>query len=244
MEHHMKKFLLASVALVAFASAASAADLPRRQVAPAPYVPVVPAFTWTGFYVGLNAGYAFSNSDNVSNSGNAAYAALGIPAYKLSRDGFIGGAQAGYNYQINQFVVGLETDIQYTDLKKSGSDIFGDRARVETNYLGTVRGRIGFVPMDRTLLYVTGGLAYGDTKLSTSVNGFPGLTGSKRDTNVGYALGGGVEYAFTQNITAKVEYLYYDLGDTKLNVNDGVRAATYKADNNGSIVRAGINYKF
>ncbi len=241
----MKKILLASVALVAFASAASAADLPSRVVKPAPYIPVAPAFTWTGFYVGVNAGYAFSNSDKITNSGNAAYNALGVPSFSASRDGFIGGAQAGYNYQINpQFVVGLETDIQYTDLKKTGVDVFGDRARVETNYLGTVRGRIGFVPMDRTLLYVTGGLAYGDTKLSASTTGFPGLTGSKRDTAAGWTLGGGVEYAFTQNVTAKVEYLYYDLGDTKLSVNDGVRAATYKAENQGSIVRAGINYKF
>ncbi len=239
-----KRALLASAALIAFSSVSFAADLGYKKPAPAPYVAVIPAFTWTGFYVGLNAGYAFSNSENITHPGNAAYTALGIPTFKASRDGFIGGAQAGYNYQMNQFVVGLETDIQYTDLKKTGVDIFGDRARVETNYLGTVRGRLGFVPMDRALLYVTGGLAYGDTKLSSSVTGFPGLTGSKRETSAGWTLGGGVEYAITNNITAKVEYLYYDLGDTRLSVNDGVRAASYRAENQGSIVRGGINYKF
>lgn len=235
----MKKLLLASVALVAFATAASAADLPQRQVAPAPYVPVVPAFTWTGFYAGLNGGYAFSNSDNVPWSLNG----VGQPAYKLSRDGFTGGAQVGYNMQFNSLVAGLETDINYTDLSKRGFDAFGDTARSRMTYFGTVRGRLGFVPMDRAMIYVTGGLAYGDTKLSAAVAGTT-LAGSKTDTNVGWTLGGGVEYALTNNITTKIEYLYYDLGDTKLNLSNGVNTASYKANNNGSIIRAGLNYKF
>jgi len=238
----LKRFLFATSAAMLVAAGAQAADLSYKK--PAAPVYVAPAFSWTGFYVGLNAGYAFSNSDSINVSGNPAFAALGVPSYKLSRDGFIGGGQIGYNYQMDQFVVGLEADIQYTDLKKSGVDAFGDRARIETNYIGTVRARLGFVPMDRTLLYVTGGLAYGDTKMSSSVVGFPALSGSKRDTSAGWTLGGGVEYAFTNNITAKVEYLYFDLGDNRYTVSDGVRAASYRADNQGSIVRAGINYKF
>jgi outer membrane immunogenic protein len=239
MEYQMKKLLLATAALAMMATAASAADLPQRQVAPAPYVPVAPAFTWTGFYLGLNAGYAFASSDKI----NWADTGPAGGSIKASRDGFIGGAQAGYNWQFGQMVVGAETDIQYTDLKKRGNDGFGGTARVDTNYLGTVRARLGFVPMDRALLYVTGGLAYGDTKLEA----FNTLVGgaSKRDTNVGWTLGAGVEYAITNNITTKLEYLYYDLGSSKLNYsNANLDAASYKTENRGSIVRAGLNYKF
>ena len=107
----------------------------------------------------------------------------------------------------------------------------------------TLVASLGFVPMDRAMIYVTGGLAYGDTKLSAAVAGTT-LAGSKTDTNVGWTLGGGVEYALTNNITTKIEYLYYDLGDTKLNLSNGVNTASYKANNNGSIIRAGLNYKF
>jgi outer membrane immunogenic protein len=234
----MKKLLLATAALAIMATAASAADLPQRQVAPAPYVPVVPAFTWTGFYLGLNAGYAFSNSDKINFSDTTPFAG----SIKASRDGFIGGAQAGYNWQFGQMVVGAETDIQYTDLKKRGF-LGADSARLDTSYLGTVRARLGFVPMDRALLYVTGGLAYGDTKLE-AFNAGLGVGASKRDTNVGWTLGAGVEYAITNNITTKLEYLYYDLGDSKLAFGNGVNTASYKANNNGSIIRAGLNYKF
>jgi len=234
----MKKLLLATAALAVMATAASAADLPQRQVAPAPYVPVVPAFTWTGFYLGLNAGYAFSNSDKINFSDTTPFAG----SIKASRDGFIGGAQAGYNWQFGSMVVGAETDIQYTDLKKRGY-LGADTARVDTSYLGTVRARLGFVPMDRALLYVTGGLAYGDTKLE-AYNAGLGVGASKRDTNVGWTLGAGVEYAITNNITTKLEYLYYDLGDTKLAFSNGVDSTSYKANNNGSIIRAGLNYKF
>jgi len=242
----MKKFLLAGAALVAMAGAAAAADLPRKSAAPAPYVPAHPAFTWTGFYVGLNAGYGFSHTDNADYAGNAGYAALApaVPLqYKLGRDGFVGGGQVGYNQQFGAFVAGLETDIQYTDFRKRASDALGT-ARAEQNYLGTVRGRLGYAGFDRTLLYVTGGLAYGDTKLSTTVNALPAFA-SKNDTNVGYALGAGVEYAFTNNITGKLEYLYTNLGDTKVTVADGAgNAAVLKAKNEASIVRVGVNYKF
>jgi outer membrane immunogenic protein len=240
MEYQMKKLLLATAALAIMATAASAADLPQRQVAPAPYVPVAPAFTWTGFYLGLNAGYAWTHSDGVSWADSLG----GVANFKSDRDGFIGGAQAGYNWQFGQFVVGAETDIQYTDLKKRSWDVFGNTTRLDTSYLGTVRARLGFVPMDRALLYVTGGLAYGDTKLE-AWNANLGVGASKRDTNVGWTLGAGVEYAITNNITTKLEYLYYDLGDTKLAFGDGLgNVAAYKADNRGSIVRAGLNYKF
>jgi len=211
----MKKFLLSSVAALGIvaAGAASAADLPSRKgpvVAPV----YVPAFTWTGFYIGANAGYGWGNvKPNVAGD----------------LDGFIGGGQVGYNYQIGQFVLGAEADFQGADLS-TGSNVFGDSVRTE--YFGTVRARVG-VAFDRFLPYVTGGWAYGNVK--TTVGGF----GSTDKTHTGgYTIGAGLEYAFTNNLTAKVEYLYVDLGEKNV-FNTGVKVGT-----DFSVVRAGLNYKF
>src|SRR3978361_1619505 len=109
----MKKLLLSSVALLGLTAGAFAADLPSRRVAPAPYV-AVPVFTWTGFYVGVNAGYGFSDNDR----NNGSYYGAGTTYYgnDSSRDGFVGGGQIGYNYQIGNFVIGIEADAQYADL--------------------------------------------------------------------------------------------------------------------------------
>ncbi|MFD2222462.1 outer membrane protein, partial [Microvirga arabica] len=101
----MKKILLSSVALLGLATGAVAADLPSRRAAPAPMIAAVPVFTWTGFYVGVNAGYGWSNDD---------FDSVDL-ADEDDDGGFVGGAQVGYNYQIGSFVVGLEGDIQYAD---------------------------------------------------------------------------------------------------------------------------------
>ncbi|MFY7948785.1 MAG: outer membrane protein [Gemmatimonas sp.] len=218
----MKKFLLSSVAAIGLvaAGAASAADLPSRKgpvVAPV-YAPV---FTWTGFYVGVNAGYGFGNV-------NAGAFVLPRRVSIGNIDGFIGGGQVGYNYQMGQFVVGLEADIQGADLKASNA--FGDR--IKTEYFGTVRGRVGFA-FDRFMPYITGGWAYGNVKTSIA-----GIGSSDTSHTGGYAVGAGVEYAFTNNLTAKVEYLYVDLGEKNF------RATGVKVGTDFSVIRAGLNYKF
>ena len=269
----MKKLLVSSVAafLVAASGAAFAADLPSRRVAPSAPIFVPPSFTWTGFYAGLNAGYAFGASNEAKTNGTTGFSNLIAPgiapgALKVDGSGFIGGGQIGYNVQMNQLVFGVETDIQYVDNKKSssfiGAPILGTQlnttAQSELRYLGTLRARVGFVPVDRFLVYATGGLAYGDVRTTTSVSGVqaPALSwaGSKSDTKVGYTVGAGVEYAITNNWTLKGEYLYYDLG--KQNVaatgNAAVRAVAAlngvdylsRVDTKGHIVRAGVNYKF
>jgi outer membrane immunogenic protein len=263
----MKKFLLAGVALTGLiaAGAASAADLPRRSAPVAPYAPAY-TFTWTGFYVGLNAGYNWSDSKaNVTFNPSAAVPlatgqALLPGSFNTGNDGFIGGAQIGYNYQMNQFVVGVEADINFLDAKKrSGftSPLVGNLIGVSSTegkleYLGTVRARAGFA-FDRALVYVTGGLAYGEAKSSTALalNNGALWGGAKSDTRTGYAVGGGMEYSFTNNLSAKVEYLYYDLGDYRytagpLNAAAVATGASYniKQENKGSIVRAGLNYRF
>ncbi|MDF2972412.1 MAG: hypothetical protein K0R61_2862, partial [Microvirga sp.] len=182
----MKKILLASVALFGFAGAASAADLPMRAAPPAPIIAAAPLFTWTGFYVGVNAGYGWSNDD---------FDAVDL-ADEDDDGGFVGGAQVGYNYQIGSFVVGLEGDIQYADFGADGTfDFDGDGVFDDdfdsSDWFGTVRARAG-VAFDRALIYATGGFAFAD------------------DAN-GWTVGGGVEYAFTNNLSAKIEGLYVNL---------------------------------
>ncbi|WP_112662928.1 outer membrane protein [Microvirga flavescens] len=231
----MKKILLAGVALVGLVGAAAAADLPARKVAPAPIVPVVPAFTWTGFYVGVNAGYGWNtNNDNVF--------VPGIGFVSSNNDGgFVGGGQIGYNYQIGQFVIGAETDIQYADIGGNNNNavfvgngaVLGFNNNSSDNYFGTVRVRAGYA-FDRALIYATGGFAYGDVagnSFSSSSNG-------------GWTVGGGVEYAFTNNLTAKLEGLYVNLDRG----NDNLLLNNVAFGNNGNtefgVVRAGLNYKF
>jgi outer membrane immunogenic protein len=236
----MKKILLAGVAFAALSGTAFAADLPSRVAAPAPIIAAVPLFTWTGFYVGVNAGYGW-------NSGNSQFVdpAFGYAGNNSDDGGFVGGAQIGYNYQIGQFVIGVETDLQYANVgNKSNSYYAGGiySGNDSDGYFGTVRARAG-VAFDRALIYVTGGLAYGDL----GNNNYAGLTTSpygyyanNNDTNVGWTVGGGVEYAFTNNLTAKIEGLYVNL-DTQ---NSGGLYYAGNGDTEFGVVRAGLNYKF
>lgn len=255
----MTKGILTALALVALSGTAFAADLPSRKGAV--YAPVAPIFTWTGFYVGANAGVLFSDS-SITTFGNAANTisnvALNRRAGSLSNndEGFIVGGQVGYNYQLGNIVLGLEADLNYTDRSTTTTfrSTLGDPStyRQELDYLGTVRLRVGYA-FDRVLVYATGGLAYGD--VNNSVDFFANtignplqFTGRSGDVEVGYAVGGGVEYAFTNNLSLKAEYLYYDLGKTNVLVNAipgvGVNSYTAQFKNDGHIVRAGLNYRF
>ncbi len=253
------KFLLASVlSVVTVSGAALAADLPSR-AAPAAPPAVAPAFTWTGFYVGVNAGYLGGDGDtNVSGIGTATQFAPALGAFDTAGSGFIGGAQVGYNQQFGSFVFGAEADIQYTDVSKSIASASSVNLGIvfptnlgltsELEYLGTVRVRAGYA-IDRALLYVTGGLAYGQVKTAVSyqvVGPTPSnWNGSATSMQAGWTVGGGIEYAFTSSITGKVEYLYYDLGDTSVTTNAiGSTALAVSSNNRGNIVRAGLNWKF
>jgi outer membrane immunogenic protein len=254
--------------------AAQAADLPTRKEAPAP-VFVPPPFTWTGFYVGLNAGAAWSMGSRTTSLYAPATASWLGSYYPSnlgnSNVGFIGGGQAGYNWQTGAFVLGVETDFDGTTLGKTFNytspafagttpypgDYLNVNAKANLDWLGTTRARLGFVatPDNRLMIYATGGLAYGGGSSSYSAydaqNNFL-FTGSPSSSRVGWTIGGGVEYAITNNITIKGEYLYYNLGSTTFTASPtGLIATAYpgivattKYDFDGSIVRAGINYKF
>lgn len=210
----MKTKILTGIGALMMASGAYAADLPRRTAPVAPAVRAMPAFTWTGFYAGVNAGYGFGS-----------YSGTATPGFSSPR-GFVGGGQIGYNHQIGQFVAGLETDLSYSGM----SDKLANVGKERVGYIGTVRGRLGYA-VDRFLPYVTGGFAYGGTEL---------LTGAGRASQVqtGWVLGAGVEYAITNNLTARVEGLYVDLSDKR------VYGGPAKTGTEVGIVRAGINAKF
>lgn len=202
----MRLCLLASAAAlagVALAAPAGAADLGRY---PSPYVQPVAAFSWTGFYVGANAGYGWGSS------------AFNSPG------GFVGGLQAGYNYQfLNNVVIGVETDFDFAGI--SGGPYSLD-------YFGTVRGRLGYA-FDRVLLYGTVGFAYGQG----SVEGF-GLSSTASQT--GWTIGAGAEVGFDRNWSARLEYLYVDLGTSTFATFVGPVTTGF----DGNILRAGVNYRF
>jgi outer membrane immunogenic protein len=223
----MNKMTLAFAALLGTTAHAAAADLPSRAYAPAP-VYAAPMFTWTGFYIGLNAGYGGDkNTYSINGFGNV----LGI-----SSGGFIGGAQIGYNYQFagSAFVLGLEADLQATNIESKVS-ILGISLGSKLDYLGTVRGRLGYAFTDRALLYVTGGLAYGRVKSNiANIITFGG-------SNTGWTAGAGIEYALTQNWSLKTEYLYVDLGTKNSLLVPGL---TIGVKSHEHIVRAGLNYRF
>jgi outer membrane immunogenic protein len=229
---------LATIMVVASSSyhVASAADLafkPSDPVAPA----VVTPFDWTGPYIGLHAGYGWGKEhDNMSENG---VPPVGIPqttADSFNLSGFVGGVHAGYNYQFaNQFVIGVEGDIDYSDL--NGSQRFntpapGGNLKFKTQWQGSARLRAGYA-IDNLLLYSTGGLAIANAELK--VNG-----SSDTNTHVGWTVGVGAEYAFTQNWIGRVEVRYSDFSKQSYSTSLG----RVKAGFNETTATVGISYKF
>jgi outer membrane immunogenic protein len=245
----MKKILLSSVALICLTAGAMAADLPSRRFAPgpapAPMFAAVPVFTWTGFYVGVNAGWGWG-----TNNRGSVFGLNGSIFSGNERDsGFVGGGQLGYNMQFGSFVAGVEADLQFADMGGSNGFVQQNGTWYNTgasglDYFGTVRARLGLA-MDRALIYATGGFAYGG---GDNGNGcFVGAVAfdcNNDDTSTGWTLGGGVEYAVTNNVTVKVEGLYVNLdrGDDDGLFQTGV--FNNRDDLEFGVVRAGLNYKF
>ncbi len=226
----MRRLGLALLASAAFVGAAAAADMPARPVYKAPVLSPVRVYDWTGFYVGGNIGYSWGRQD-VSLDG---VGSVGTP----NINGFIGGGQIGYNWQMNQLVLGLETDFQGSAQKGDGvAAAASSTSRLD--WFGTVRGRVGYA-FDRWLPYLTGGWAYGHGNLS-GIAGGVGFSGSNDYS--GWTLGGGLEYAFLNNWSAKLEYLYVDFGSgPSVTVTPGTNISGGHLTDN--IVRVGLNYKF
>jgi outer membrane immunogenic protein len=217
----MKKFLLAGVAVLALGvAAASAADLPRRpQQMPMKAPLYTPPFTWTGAYVGVYGGGGWGRSDF-----SAPFASSGF-----DMSGAVAGGTVGYNWQLGQAVFGVEADGGWSDI--SGSVTCGGVAcKTRNDWLATARGRLGYA-FGNFMPYITGGAAFGN--IHTTVAG----TGTGDDTQVGWTAGGGVEAHLGGPWSAKLEYLYVDLGR-------GGNIAGTDASFTTNIVRAGLNYHF
>jgi outer membrane immunogenic protein len=236
----MRRFalgLLTSTALIGLGGYASAADMAPTYKAP-PAAPVVAPFSWTGFYIGAHIGGGWSDTDWPG-------AVIGSPGVSYDMDGFLGGAQVGFNYQVGSWVFGIEGDVSWTDIDGSGTDIFGIDYSSNIDWLGSITGRLG-VAWDRWLLYVKGGVAFGEGSGSV----FDPLTAvgftTDDETQVGWTLGAGVEWAFWDAWSAKLEYQYYAFDDIDLTFVDPITATAIGVNTDVDVhtVKFGINYRF
>jgi outer membrane immunogenic protein len=264
---------VAVIGTVCLTTGAFAADLPTK--APT-HRPSVAGPVWTGFYAGLNVGYGWG-------SGSTDFTALDpvnfVPAQMFGTlptslnphiGGFMGGGQIGYNWQLDRTLVGLEADIAYSAMK--GEDTYSvgmilanppmtTTQSSKVTWLGTLRPRLGWLWTPSTLIYVSGGLAYGGVEASTNFNvDIPGTcpaasvfcsTGSLSKVRAGWTVGGGIESLVGTNWSVRVDYLYFDLGRESYPVIStanfgvgGTEVIRAEARFNGHIVRAGLNYHF
>jgi outer membrane immunogenic protein len=279
-EGRMKKFLLVATAVAAFAGiqSASAADMAFK--APAP----PPVYSWTGFYAGVNVGYSWGKAKSLYDDPNFGAFGGGTPVppslNPLSQklDGVIGGGQIGYNLQVDKsWVVGLEADIQgsgergsayFSDPYSIGTDcdIFcstvSGTMKVALDWFGTARARVGILVSPTTLLYGTGGLAFGGIHASGTITDAcfsgappactPGSWGfANTTTKLGWTAGAGVEGVVpsTTNWTWKLEYLFIDLGSVsgtgfELSADFGPLPYTWSTRVTDNILRVGLNYHF
>ena len=260
---------------LALAGRANAADLPAA--APAyrtPAVAVSPAFSWTGFYAGANVGYGKSgNSDGVLftdfpvGSFTGSFASGQTPhSIGFDPKGVVGGVEAGYNWQNDALVFGVEADFSGTGIKGSGTFFFPGSilgapetttASSSLKWLATGRARLGFTVADRLLLFTTGGIAFGQVTNQMSIfasnpaaNFLATLNGSSKSSRTGWVAGAGAQYALTNNIFAKAEWLYYDLGSSTFSAPEVLNGATQafglnsSFKTNGNIVRFGVDFRF
>lgn len=233
----MKRALAtAAVALLA-TSSAMAADLGTKKPSP---VPVFAAFSWTGFYVGADAGYSFGKA-NFNVTGVAGAVSNPTPS------GFSIGAHAGYRYQLrNNIVLGAEgrifANVETKNNKQLGA--FANDGQVENRWGGDARLTLGYA-IDRLMPYIAGGVAFADVKGCTTlvIGGACAANTSFSDTRVGWTIGGGLAYAFTNNLVARIDYAYSDFGKKNYST-PGVGGANTRIKLETHAVRAGLSYKF
>jgi outer membrane immunogenic protein len=256
---------IAALAVFGFASVACAADMPTK--APVYSPPVTGPYNWTGFYIGGNAGWHQSKDDDPAYiSSNNSFIPAAVTTIDqvlpgtLTSNGFAGGLQAGYNWQYSNIVLGVEADIDalsgsssrntYAPLCANICAPFSDSAR--DRWMGTLRARAGFA-VDRFLIFATGGAAWSSWSTSHSFTYIGGATISGVDNNTvtrtGWTIGGGLEYALSNNWLARIEYLYANFGTATSTYNVPASAFFYtyiteQEKLSENVVRVGISYKF
>jgi outer membrane immunogenic protein len=248
----MKTIAFAGFALATLMSGvlpAVAADLSTRPVYKAP--PITPSYyNWSGFYVGGHVGGAWADKDWTQTFP----AAFGGNAASFDANGFIGGGQIGYNWQTGSWVFGIEADASWSG--QSGSAVQTNTpawtSSTDINRFGTVTGRLGFA-WDRVLVYGKGGFAWANedhAQTFTPVGGPTALVSSTSATHTGWTVGAGLEYALSDNWSAKVEYNYIDLGTRSVGFANGAPAPAARAvdsfdvDQTMHVVKFGVNYRF
>jgi outer membrane immunogenic protein len=268
----MKKLLLASVAIATLTGSAFAADLPTKKAPPAP---PAPAPIWTGFYAGLNFGGGWNTNTGPNSVAYPDLVYGGITTKKNNSDGFggvIGGLQVGYNYEMKigngmGALIGAEADFQgtgmvggqapryallpninTTDTTRANNNGFGfvpgiNNSQKSVPWFGTVRGRIGLTVWPSLLVYGTGGFAYADVQRNNG-GSFGGINNNAMQT--GWTAGGGLEWMFMQNLSAKVEYLYTAVsgGNQNTYFNYGYGLNNVNNITRWNTIRAGVNYHF
>ncbi len=236
----LRKILIASAAVVTLGSTVLAADLPTTKGPPV-YTPPPPIFTWTGFYIGGDVGYAFgvdSVSPTIADGGT-------FPRTNaFTTHGFLGGGVAGYNYQTGIFVLGLETDLGFLGLNASRGDLLGGTVvdHVRGGVYGDVTGRFG-ITYDRALFYAKGGFAVFDGSANTTT-GIPGFTVAGSGVFTGWTGGAGVEYAITPQWSIKAEYQYFDFGSETPTLTSGAGVFGFHTHLTAETAKVGMNFKF
>lgn len=226
------RFWLAGAFTLLCGTAAQAADL---------VADTATVYDWTGFYIGASAGYAFGDDDALSLKPE-----FGDDVGTLNLDGFIGGGQVGANWQRNNWMFGVEADVQFADVSDSDTTIINGRefdAKTDVDWIGTMRLRSGFA-LDKLLIYGTGGLALGG--VDYNVRPLDDLSGTVKSqdnyTATGWTAGVGAEWGLSERTSAKVEYLYYDLGSEDSDIaGAGTRL---KITPTLQSVRVGIDFRF
>ena len=251
----MKKLLLASVALTVAATAAMAADAPVRhkryvkapiyKAPPMAYIP--PAYDWSGMYIGGHVGWGHVR-DQATTQAAGGLLALGA-VNSLISDQFIGGLQGGYNFMVApRILLGFEGEFTWLTQKYSTATPTLAPPTILTytstpDWVATAAGRLGYT-QDNMMIYAKGGAAWIDSKYGAFQTPAAGIPFAVSDVRTGYVVGGGLEYGFSQNWSAKAEYAYLDFGTNSYNVGFGGATTATGIKTEMQQVKLGLNYRF
>jgi outer membrane immunogenic protein len=252
----MKKLILAGAAVLTLASAlrpATAADIPVPVYRPAPTVVI---FSWTGFYIGAHGGGGWGRKETSTAPYTFAAALIAPAPATINVSGGLVGGQIGANYQVNSWVFGAEAQASWSNLKGSTTCIgtsttagvatpVSATCNVKVDALGTITGRVGWA-LDRLLFYGKGGVAWTNDHYNWNSATVLQPTLAANETRWGWMLGAGIEYAFLDSWSGKIEYNYMDLGTRSPNFTSagGLNSVPFNVRERISIVKLGINYRF